>query len=147
MRKKSAARTFLEEVVFTYEGDECLVWPYGKNSAGYGSLPDGLVTRMACEIENGPPPTDKHQAAHTCGKGHEGCCARKHLVWKTHKENHADRKLHGTNLPGNTRLTEREIEYAKQMKGKMTQQKIADELKVSRGHVGLILQGKRWPNK
>ena len=81
-------------------GDECLVWPYGKTGSGYGaSWKDGKVVlahRMMCEAVHGAPPTPDHQAAHSCGKGHEGCVNPRHLRWATRRENHADALLHGT---------------------------------------------------
>ncbi len=97
--RKGEALRFLTEVVFKYEGDECLVWPYHRNYGGYGSLriksKAYLVSRLACDERNGPPPTAKHQAAHSCGKGHEGCCTKRHLSWKTPRENSADAIAHG----------------------------------------------------
>jgi hypothetical protein len=48
----------------------------------------------------GPPPSPDHEAAHSCGRGHEGCVNPKHLRWATHKENQADKEGHGTILRG-----------------------------------------------
>lgn len=50
-----------------------------------------------CELVHGAPPTPDHEAAHSCGKGHEGCIHPKHLSWATHSENQLDRREHGTN--------------------------------------------------
>ena len=48
--------------------------------------------RFACERENGPPPTAKHQAAHATRYGCLGglCVNGKHLRWATNKENAGD---------------------------------------------------------
>jgi len=93
------ARKFIDETVLSYEGDECLPWPFGKNGSGYGSFwHDGemqIVSRVVCEKANGPPPTHEHEAAHSCGKGHLACCTKGHLSWKTHAENMADLIIHG----------------------------------------------------
>ena len=90
---------FLDQVL-TYEGDECLAWPYAKNSLGYGQLWfNGVVTfvhRLSCEDANGPPPTPKHEACHSCGNGHLACVTKAHLTWKTHSENMKDAAAHGT---------------------------------------------------
>ena len=45
-------------------------------------------------------PTPKHEAAHNCGKGHEGCFGAGCVEWKTHAENVADMVRHGTRLVG-----------------------------------------------
>ncbi len=94
---------YFREVVLAYEGTECLTWPYAKSS-GYGVMQadgkDKLVHILACQHRNGPPPTPKHEAAHSCGKGHEACCSQMHLSWKTRKENHADKLVHGTHNRG-----------------------------------------------
>lgn len=91
---------YLREVVLAFDGDECLIWPYARTSSGYGNLgiEDGnaVVSRLVCERVYGPPPTPDHEAAHSCGRGHEGCVTQNHLSWKTATENQADRVAHGT---------------------------------------------------
>lgn len=89
-------KRYLHEVVLAYEGDECMPWPYGRYASGYGRIRGSIVSRLVCEAVNGPPPTPKHEAAHSCGKGHEGCVTKGHLSWKTHAENMADTIAHGT---------------------------------------------------
>lgn len=83
-----------------YGGEDCLKWPFSASSHGRGTVTvDGKTMpapRYMCILANGEPPTSKHHAAHTCGKGHEGCVNPKHLVWKTPKENEADKMKHGT---------------------------------------------------
>lgn len=99
-----AAMVFLETTVIPFEGDECLIWPYGRDGGGYGKVVHNgrprNAHRVACEIVHGLPPTPKHEAAHSCGKGHEGCVNPRHLEWKTRKENHADKLAHGTHSRG-----------------------------------------------
>lgn len=98
------ADRFLREVVFGFTGDECLIWPYARNSAGYGHLSLGgrnhLVHRLACEERNGPAPSPSAHAAHSCGKGHEGCCNPRHVRWATPSDNLRDRDTHGTTPRG-----------------------------------------------
>lgn len=95
---KGAAQRFFEDVVLTYDGIECLTWPYSKDDKGYGTLAvngrTGKVSRFICERFRGPPPTPEHHAAHSCGKGHEACCSRHHVRWATPKENSQERVLH-----------------------------------------------------
>jgi hypothetical protein len=93
---------FIRDIAIAYQGDDCLTWPFGKTERGYGSIwLDGQmrsVSRYICELVNGPPPTPKHQAAHSCGKGHLSCCTPRHLRWATRIENQADKVRHGTSL-------------------------------------------------
>lgn len=93
---------YLNEVALTYDGDECLLWPYGRNSKGYGTIKiDGRtvsVHRITCEALNGPAPHELMHAAHLCGRGFSGCVTRRHLKWATAAENLNDKFLHGTAL-------------------------------------------------
>lgn len=96
-----SAQRFFFDVVANYTGDECLTWPFHTDRKGYAGhiYMDAKKVRsyrMSCEIENGPAPSPEHDAAHLCGRGHEGCVSRKHLAWKSRVENAADRVLHGT---------------------------------------------------
>lgn len=101
--KAGEPQEYLRDVVLPYNGEDCLTWPFGRSS-GYGKihLTGGqyLVSRVVCETVNGPPPTARHEAAHSCGKGHEGCVNPRHLSWKTPAENWADKYAHGTDNRG-----------------------------------------------
>lgn len=92
------AERWLEDRVGHNDGSDCLKWPFGTASSGYGYLRAGGVLlgahRTMCALVNGPPPTPKHEAAHSCGKGHEGCVNPRHLRWATSQENKADIILH-----------------------------------------------------
>ncbi len=98
------AGRYFREVVLVYDGTDCLLWPYSCNDSGYGRMQfDGrvqIVSRLACEEEHGPAPTPKHDAAHSCGKGHLACVAKRHMSWKTRAENMADKIVHGTSSRG-----------------------------------------------
>src|SRR6478735_5284661 len=91
---------FIINVALQHKTDECLIWPFarGGNGYAYASLDGkvGTVHRYVCRKVNGEPPTPKHDAAHSCGKGHEACISPVHLSWKTRKENCADMMRHGT---------------------------------------------------
>ena len=73
---------FLEKAK-TNDSEECLFWPFARNSAGYGHLEiEGRLTlahRLICEAINGSAPDEKAEAAHLCGNGHLGCINWKHL--------------------------------------------------------------------
>ncbi|TGR83027.1 hypothetical protein EN866_34420 [Mesorhizobium sp. M2D.F.Ca.ET.223.01.1.1] len=145
-------KRFLLDVVLAYEGDECLLWPYARTGDGRGAIRlDGrlqVVSRRVCEITHGPPPTLEHEAAHSCGRGHEGCCTKRHLSWKTPAGNSADRVAHGTHARGqqNGRAklsADRALEIYR-MKGTATNRDLARIYGVSRQTVSLIHTGKHW---
>lgn len=146
-----AARYF-RDVVMNYEGDECLAWPYAKNVRGYGliQLAGNLryVSRVVCERVHGPPPTPKHQAAHSCGNGHEACCTKRHLLWKTPKANSADQLRHGTRYRGErhhkAKLTEPEVRQICELKGTMSQRAIGELFGISDVNVSVIHRGRSW---
>ncbi len=143
---------FLYDVVLAYDGDECLSWPYGKTPRGYGRIRiDGkhhIVSRLVCEAHNGPPPTPKHQAAHSCGKGHLGCVARQHLSWKTNAENQADRIAHGTAALGQinkmAKLTEDEIREIRALRGTRSQREIGNKFNINQNQVCRIQRRESW---
>lgn len=141
---------FLENTVLSFDGDECLPWPYTKDSKGYGRIKRGgkirLVHRIVCEHEHGPPPTSKHEAAHLCGKGHLACCNRKHLEWKTPTENQADRLAHGTHnrggRNGRAKLTEAQVLQIRS--STKLQRELAAEYGVSPVAISDIKRRKKW---
>ncbi len=97
--KKGAPMEFLAYAA-SYAGDECLTWPFATTNGGRPSIRGENACRVVCKMAHGEPPTPKHQAAHSCGKGHEGCVNGKHLRWATVKENMADKYIHNTMVRG-----------------------------------------------
>ena len=79
---------------------DCLLWPYGKNSSGYGqtSIESGgkLVTasRIMCMLAHGEPEHHMLDAAHSCGN--RPCVNPNHLRWATPEQNMQDTRLHKT---------------------------------------------------
>jgi len=148
--KASEQVEFLYSVVLPFEQDACLIWPYGKDSNGYGSVYiDGkfyYLHRFVCEIANGKPPSAKHHAAHRCGN--PSCCARKHLSWKTASKNAMDKVLHGTHSRGNKnkqcRLSEHQVRDIRSLRGKLSEERIAVNFGVSRGTIACIMQRRTW---
>lgn len=129
---------FLRDRV-NFPGDECLIWPMFRNPNGYGQFSvDGVLGwthRFMCKLAHGEPPTPEHEAAHSCGKGHEGCVNPRHLSWKTISENIKDRKRHGTKPDHNWRFAGRlereQVDEIRSLKGKETQVSIAARFGIS----------------
>lgn len=128
----------------SYEGDDCLIWPFGRDDKGYGFLQAFDKIRKAHRVMAfmtlGSPPTKKHQASHSCGNGHLGCVNPKHLRWKTNSENQLERyREHGRrecNQWGQTgKLTPEQIEVIKAERGKTTIMKLAERFGVKRGAI------------
>ena len=143
---------YLHEVALVYDGTECLIWPYSRNQKGYANMRyHGVVravSRVVCEDVNGPPPTSKHEAAHLCGKGHDGCVTPRHLSWKTPAENHADMIIHGTSCRGtkhpSNRLTEADVRDIRQLSHYISCRQITDMFGLGKDTVYAILRGRSW---
>jgi hypothetical protein len=148
---RGARAKFLYEVVLRHEGDDCLKWPYCSGWGG-GSLKlngkSADVSRHVCELAHGPAPTPRHQAAHTCGNGVGACVNPRHLVWKTPKENCADKLAHGTmnhgERCGTSKLTEAQVREIRSLKGTKNNRELSDMFGVSRGQIRDIQLRKRW---
>ena len=136
----------------TFNGDECLLWPYGTNGVGYGMIRINkkafLVNRIVCEHINGLPTDHEMMAIHSCGNGGSGCVSPRHLRWGTRQDNADDAVMHGDTAKGerngSAKLTERDIAEIRKLRGLMTHQKIADMFGINKSHARKILDGSRW---
>ena len=133
------------------EGEGCVLWPFAKNNHGYAQINLGgvkrLVTRIVCERRHGPAPTQKHQAAHSCGMVHLSCVAPWHLSWKTAAGNVADAQAHGTFSRGDhhaTKLSSEAVRVIRDLKGTASQEAIGRRFGVSQSMVSHIHRGKAW---
>lgn len=131
----------------------CLPWPKKTRKRPNISIGSGMnrvsmsAARWICEQANGAPPTPFHQAAHTCGNMF--CINPLHLVWKTCKENHADRDLHGTTSRGEFHpkakiINKQAIEIHQLIKEGYKLSEIARRYNVSRDVIADIKRGKTW---
>jgi hypothetical protein len=132
--------------------DDCPKWPYGTTTAGYAILAGlpgtSLVHRYVCQAVHGPSPSPAHQAAHNCGKGHEGCFGARCVEWKTVAENEKDKKLHGRVARGEghplSRLVADDIRKIRQMANAHSSAQIAEMFAVTRAHVNSIIARRAW---
>lgn len=147
---KGTALQYLRDVVLPFEGDECLLWPFNRNKSGHGTIKvDGknrLVARVICSELHGPPPSDKHEAAHSCGRGNFGCANGGHLRWATRAENEADKLLHGTSNRGErhgmAKLSTVEVLAIREMA--VPSRQIAKAFGISQTMVSKIKRGEAW---
>lgn len=152
-RKLGEVVRFFEETVLHYTGDDCLVWPFSRDSSGYAHIwyrgKQRKVCRLVCESVHGAPRASD-EAAHSCGNGASGCVTPNHLRWATRRENEADKKFHGIlfatrgETHGMARLTEADVLKIRSMAGTVKQSAIAAAFKISPSYVSDIQRGRRW---
>lgn len=150
---KGAPKRFLRSLVGT-ESADCIAWPYAIDKTGYGMVShEGRMqtaARVVCIMVNGPPPTPRHEAAHNCGKGNEGCVNPRHLRWATHQENQADRLDHGTDNRGDkkrsfTKLDEEKVRTIRAMAVSGSSHGELSELYgVSKSNISAICVRRNW---
>lgn len=149
---KGVAQTYLREVVLAYDGDDCLIWPFGRDKDGYARTTHegrGLpASRLVCIKSKGPPPSAAHQAAHSCGNGHLGCVNKRHVDWKTPLENSSDKNIHGTMVRGEkarqAKLSNADASRIKSLKGLCPQKILADRYGVAVTTISHIQTGYNW---
>ncbi len=108
--KASPARDWLISNA-SHQGDDCLKWPFHTMGNGYGQVnlrgSVMVASRAMCIVAHGDPPSSDYEAAHSCGKGNEGCVNPRHLRWATASENQLERAVHGTSNAGERHWTKR----------------------------------------
>lgn len=122
----------------------CLIWPFTRTPTGYAvfGAPLRKVSRAMCEHRHGPAPSDKHHAAHSCDRGHEGCVNPWHLDWKTPSENQFDRRRNG--VQPSHKLTVEQAREIRDIKGLEHTAATAARFGVRESNVRLIQAGKTW---
>ena len=147
----SPARDWLVAHADHQEGG-CLTWPFARMSNGYPVVrSDGqaaVASRVMCALVNGPPPSSIHEAAHSCGKGHEGCVNPVHLRWATPLENVGDQEIHGTIVWGeaapNAKLSEEDVRLMRQLAPRYSVTDLGEAFGVSRQTAGDVIARRRW---
>lgn len=134
-----------------WDSDECLIWPFGKNGNGRGTLTIGKLRGAhvhMCVMVHGARPSSKHEVAHSCGNGHLACVSPRHLRWDTRKGNMEDRLKHGTLLRGEKAipsiLKENDVRKIRSMLGHHTLRAIATAFCVHETTINNIKTGKTW---
>lgn len=153
--KAGAPLAWLLGTALTYANKrECLLWPFGTLTNGYGSIRykdrSDLAHRIVCRKAHGKPRRRTDHALHSCGNGHEGCVNPHHLYWGTPKDNAQDRTGHGTENTGmrngQSKLTDVKVRKILRLidSGKYTDTEIAHKFGVTSGTIYPIRAGKTW---
>lgn len=132
-----------------YPHDYCLIWPFSL-TRGYGALSHlgrrGYAHRFMCELAKGDPSTPGHEAAHSCGRGDEGCVNPRHLSWKTKTQNALDCRQHGTQAKscyGNRgKLTEEQTAQIRALRPTMLGSELASLFGVHETTISNIVTGR-----
>lgn len=133
------------------ETTACIIWPFGVNLHGYGSVTlDGVTMnahRAVLVLSRGPHPDGKPIAAH--GECHNRRCVNhRHVRWASHQENSDDKKRDGTTQHGErnpyVKLTDQQVaEIRAKYDGSWGQQRrLALEYGVTNGMIHVIVQNK-----
>lgn len=106
-------RKFFGRAVVTHADESaCLTWPFA-TVKGYGVIRVAGKLEYVCRLVLGEPPFPGATAAHSCGRGDQGCVNRHHLSWKSQRDNLADRVDHGTlnrgRRNGHAKLSEAQV--------------------------------------
>lgn len=143
---------WLVDAIAHHHTDSCLIWPFARNSAGYGHFYEGdlhvFAHGRACEMAHGPRPTPHHEAAHSCGKGALGCVAPAHLRWATPSENAMDRALHGTANRGEQhglhKLSDADVRFIRDEGRSIGANTLSEMFGVSASNIYLIWARTTW---
>lgn len=142
---------FYQGVVLSHDKEECLFWPFARGKNGYASFQhDGKVVnvhRQVCIAARGEPPSPKHEAAHRCGKGDQGCVSPQCLYWASRSQNTKDRYKHAQQrgqISHLAKLTRENILEIRLMRGGMTTAQVAQKFGVSWATIYDIYAGRTW---
>lgn len=137
------------------EQKECVYWPYHRRGgvSDYGGVyfrgKMHIASRVACILLNGEPPSEEHQAAHSCGNGRQGCVNPYHVYWATPVENMSDMIRHGTRRKGQQMATckltpDQVISIRKESSMGSSQLALCEKYKISRWNLRHIIDGITW---
>jgi len=143
---------FAAEVAAKHTGDECLIWPYGRDTHGYGLLTvDGQVmvaSRYVCTLVHGEPSDPAMHAAHLCNQGHLGCVNPRHLAWKTVWQNYLDKVEAGTVARGpqmpQAVLTEGDVRQIRALYPTLSAKRLGVKFGVCESTIFAVLKRKKW---
>jgi HNH endonuclease len=142
-KAQSFLQTFIDPCT-----DECIPWPFTLGENGYGNNVAGLGSPhvFTCEKFHGKKPTKKHEVAHSCGN--RGCINPRHVRWAIHKDNEADKIIHGTTLHGErcgaAKLSNQQVLIIRSKFRKVSNIDLASQFGVSEATISVIGNRKTW---
>jgi hypothetical protein len=132
--------------------DWCLIYPFAWEEGAYpkyrntaSGMKNIVLHRLMCEYRHGQPPTPKHQSAHCCDRGVEGCVNPMHVTWKTAKENQLDKKNRG--VGPSRKISPEAANQILARKGIDRPIDLARQFNVSLRNVRLIHSGQAWKSE
>jgi len=139
----SVIRPWVDALLEQDPTEDCIIWPFGRTSKGYGEFVDqpGGRTRAAhvviCERTHGPCPSGM-EVSHSCNNGRGGCVNPAHMIWDTRTGNRR-------NAP-NVVLTPEKAEAirARYEAGGVSMRALGREYGVNHGTIRAIVTGETW---
>lgn len=142
----------LDRILAMPPTNDCICWPYSRNSAGYGRVWLGgrlhQTHRIVCERIHGAAPDGCTDVAHGCAN--RACCNPAHLRWATPKENASDRIKHDTHMRGlrhpGAKLSDEQALYIIRNPEGLTQNALARQFGISQTLVSYLQRGlvRKW---
>lgn len=147
LNKKGSALEYLRQHV-GHPGDDCLLWPWRKNAAGYGVLEfrgrPWIASRVMAVLALGEPPFEGAEAAHDCCN--PLCINPRHIRWATRLENDHDKRRHGTLLVGaqvwNAKLNDDAVRFIR--RSELGDLELAKMFECSRRVINQARRGEKW---
>ena len=121
--------------------DDCILWPYAKNKAGYGNLGSAPLAHRRVLIEVVGYDKSEMDCCHRCGV--PACCNPKHLYFGSRRQNILDQEEQRGKLH-TAKLTHDQVRWVRRNNGIITQQNMATELGVVLTTVQNIIHRRTW---
>ena len=140
--------SFIEALFSLPPTNECIVWPFYIMPNGYPQVAthEGmeLAHRHVCKRKHGPPPPDKPQTRHLCGKN--ACVNPQHVFWGTQTDNETDKYLHGTwhDRISNSKITPEIVRSIRKDAVNMSHQELSEKYQTPKSTIKKVVNRHTW---